>query len=280
MRVDDFRLVGSDGRRVPFKSTPNQGGKLSGGKPRFLVIHYTAGSTASGAISWFRNRAASASAHLVIDHDGTATQMVRFDEVAWHAGKSRWRNVRGLNSHSVGIEVVNWGKLRRSATGGFTSAWGHAIPDERVVLEEHRHFPGTVHGWEIFDDAQIEATILTARAIVEAYDIKPWDLVGHDDISPLRKVDPGPAFDMDWFRARVFGRAEDEWDDILFKVRSSSGLNMRIEPTVGGTLIKNLPDNTVVHLIEKTGNWWLVAEVVNGNDDVTGYVHSHWLQPA
>lgn len=201
------------------------------------------------------------------------------NEKLWHAGRSRWRGIAGLNSRSVGIEIVNWGKLRRTASGSFLSRTGKLIPSDRVVLEEHKHFPGKIEAWEIFDEAQVEACLGAAKAIVEEYNIEPWNLVGHDDISPQRKIDPGPAFDLDWFREKVFGRSEDQWNDDLYRVRSDSGLNMRIDPSVGSALIENLADGTVVHAIEKTGNWWLVAKVIEEGDDVTGFVHRHWLEP-
>ena len=54
---------------------------------------------------------------------------------------------------------------------------------------------------------------------------------------------------------------------------------MRTGPGTGNSVIKNLADGAVVHVIENVGNWWLVAEVIDGDDDVTGYVHRHWLQP-
>jgi N-acetylmuramoyl-L-alanine amidase len=206
--------------------------------------------------------------------------MIPFDTVGWHAGESRWRDVRGVNSHSVGIEIVNWGQLRRSGAGGWLSRTGQPVTSSRVVLDEHKNAPGRIEGWEIFDEPQVTAAVAAARAIVGHYGIGPNDLVGHDDVSPLRKVDPGPAFGMDEFRALVFGMAEDARDDIRFRVRSPTGLNLRTEPAVSARLIKNLPDETVVHVIEKPGTWWLVAEVIGGNDDVTGYVHSRWLQPA
>ena len=279
MQISDHRLVGDNGEPVPFIGSPNVGGKLSGGKPRFLVIHFTAGATASGAVNWFKDPANSTSAHLVIGHDGEITQMVPFDTVGHHAGESRWKGVRGCNSHSVGIEIANWGKLERSGAGGWMSWTGKPVPAERVVLAEHRHSPGVQFGWETFDEAQYFAAVKAAQAIVAAYGLAPWDVVGHDDISPLRKVDPGPAFNMDRFRSLVFGRAEDDWDDLRFKVRSDTGLNLRIEPAVGGKLIRTLPDGTTVHVIEKTGLWWLVCEVVEGTDDRTGFVHSHFLEP-
>lgn len=279
MKIKNSRLVDDGNKAVTFTASPNIGGKLSGGKPRFLVIHYTAGGTGDGAVSWFKNPQSKVSAHLVIGHDGEITQMVPFDTVGFHAGASRWKGVKGLNSHSIGIEIANWGLVQRTAAGGWVSATGKPIPAERVVLAEHRHSPGAVHGWEVFDEAQYNAAVAAAQAIVTEYGMTPWDVVGHDDISPVRKVDPGPAFPMDRFRSVVFGRQEDDWDDIIFTVSSPDGLSLRVDPAVGGKLIKKLADGTRVHVIEKPGIWWLVCEVIDGKDDVTGFVHSHFLQP-
>jgi N-acetylmuramoyl-L-alanine amidase len=281
MKIENHKLKGHDGKFVTFEKTTNMGGKLTGGKPRFLIMHYTAGGTASGAISTFKNTAGSTSAHLVIDHDGTITQMVPFDTVAWHAGKSRWKGVDGINSCSIGIEIVNWGIVKKDAAGLWKSWTGTTVPADRVVLEQHKHFPAqAAGGWEIFDEAQISTCIDIARTIVSHYGMSGWDLVGHDDISPLRKVDPGPVFDMDNFRAKVFGEQEDAFNDALFEVNSPEGLKMREAGNPGSTVIKNLPNKAKVNVIERSGKWWLVAEIKNGNDDVTGFVHSNWLIPS
>ncbi|MEM6929653.1 MAG: N-acetylmuramoyl-L-alanine amidase [Myxococcota bacterium] len=279
MKIRNHKLQGHDGRLVPFVPTPNGRVPLTGGTPRFLVLHYTAGGAASGSVQWFKRPTAGASAHLVIGRDGSITQMARFDESCWHAGKSRWKDVRGLNRHSVGIEMANWGRLAQSAAGTWLSWTGAPVSPDRVVMAEHKHMPGQSAGWEVFPPVQIEATIEAAQALVAEYGIAPLDLVGHDDISPLRKVDPGPAFGMDRFRARVFGRSDDDWSDVRFEVRAGSGLNLREEPSVRSRVLKTLADRTVVNVIENAGPWWLVAEVVNHDDDVTGYVHSHWLHP-
>jgi N-acetylmuramoyl-L-alanine amidase len=282
MDVQNNKLKGDDGKFVPFEKTANMGGKLNGGKPGFLIIHYTAGGTASGAISTFKDTTPGnrTSAHVVVDHDGSITQMVPFDTVAWHAGASRWKGVQGINDFAVGIEIVNWGKLKKDAAGNWKSWTSASVPADRVVLEEHKHFPGKVEGWEMFDEPQLEASINAARAIVSHYGMSGWDLVGHDDISPLRKVDPGPAFDMDVFRSRVFGEEADSFNNMVFRVNSPSGLNMREKAGVADSrVIKNLADKAEVHVIAQPGSWWLVAEIKGGNDDVTGFVHSNWLIP-
>lgn len=280
MYIKNNKLVGLDNRMVPFQATKNHSGKLSGGKPKHLVMHYTSGGTASGAISWFKNKNARASAHLVIDHDGSITQMIPFDTIGWHAGKSEWRGKKGVNSSSIGIEVVNWGKLNRAGNNGWASRTGKHIPNHKVILDEHRHFPGQEHGWEVFEQTQMDATVRAAQAIVSHFKMEPWDLIGHEDVSRTRKIDPGPAFDMDQFRGQVFGMKDDEWDDYRYQVRETNGLNLRVEPNISKKPIKLLPNNTLVHVIEKTGTWWLVAEIIAGESDVTGYVHSKFLQPA
>lgn len=280
MKVRDHRLRNDDGTTVPLINTPNKSGRLKGGKPRFVVIHFTAGASAQGAINWFRNPDARASAHLVIGHDGGVTQMGKFDEKLWHAGSSSWAGLTGLNSHSVGIEIANWGGLQ-GGWGAWRSWTGAAVPDERVIEAAHKNRPGLVQGWEIYDEAQIDATAAAVRALADAYGLGPEAVIGHDDISPIRKTDPGPAWDMDRFRARVFGRADEGGEEAaLFSVTAESGLNMRKGAGVEHEAIKLLAAGTRVAVVERAGLWWLVTEMIDGREDQTGWVHSRWLGPA
>lgn len=280
MKIKNNRLVLSDGRMTAWASSPNIGGQLSGGKPSALIMHYTAGGSASGTVNYFRQSSAGVSAHLVIGRDGEVTQMVKFNRKGWHAGKSRWRGKNGMNSYSIGIEMANMGKLKQTASGRWANWSGKSVPDEKVVLAEHRHFPGKEYGWEIYPEAQLMAAVGAAQAIVKEYGLDPWDVVGHEDVSMHRKIDPGPAFDLDKFRTMVFGRDEDSWNTNLYKVESTTGLNLRIAPSLTASLIEKLADGAQVHVIEKIGNWWLVAKIVNNNEDVTGYAHRNWLVPA
>ncbi len=280
MRIKNNRLVDSSGTMVKLVPSPNQSGDLiDNGKPTTLVMHYTAGGAASGTIDYFKKSSSKVSAHLVIGRDGEITQMVKFNKIGWHAGKSRWKGRKGVNNFSIGIEIANYGKLTQTQSGDWVSWSGHIVPSNRVIVDEHKHFPGKQYGWEIFDPAQMDASIEAAQAIVAEYNLEPWDLVGHEDISIHRKIDPGPAFDMDKFRTMVFGRSEDTWNDLTYRVESATGLNLRTEPAVSARLIENLPDGTEIHVIEKTGNWWLVCKIVNNEEDVTGYVHRNWLVP-
>lgn len=279
MKIRNGRLYHDDGSAVGFEKTRSQGGKLKGGKPRYVIIHYTAGATARGSVGWFRNPDAKVSAHLVIGHDGSITQMVKFEETAWHAGRSSWQGKKGLNDYSVGIEIANWGVLQ-GGWGRWKSWTGTSVPDERVIEAAHRNAPGWVRGWEIFDGAQIDATIAATQALVSAYGIKPEEVLGHDDISPVRKSDPGPAWDMERFRARVFGRSEDGADLEQFEVTAASGLNLRRGPGIEHEKIRKLDQGTKVALVERHDLWWLVAIIVDGQEDETGWVHSKWLAVA
>lgn len=198
--VRDHRLC-RDGAEVPFVPSPHGADGLM---PRWLVLHYTAGTTARAAIDWFVNPESEVSAHLVLDRDGTVTQMVTFDRVAWHAGVSAWGGLAGLNRSSIGIEIVNAGKLHRDGAGQWANWAGEVIDPDQVVLATHRHEAAEA-GWHAFTPAQIAATVGIGRVLRRRYDLA--DVVGHDDIAPGRKIDPGPAFPMAGVRARIMGRA-------------------------------------------------------------------------
>jgi N-acetylmuramoyl-L-alanine amidase len=206
MRVVNHRLKDASDQPVPFEETPNKSGVIT---PRFLVIHYTAGRSADSSVAWFKNKEASASAHLVIGRDGSVTQMVPFNRKAWHAGTSRWGDVIGLNGHSIGIELDNAGELTRKAAGGWKAWFGGHYDDEDVVIARHRNDPDSkdASGWHDFPEAQIEALMEVATALHAKYAFEA--ILGHDDVSPGRKRDPGPALPMASLRARLEGRASE-----------------------------------------------------------------------
>jgi N-acetylmuramoyl-L-alanine amidase len=276
VHIKNHRLHQDAGAAIGFEGTPNKGGTLSDGQPKYIVMHFTANGSARSALDWLSNPQAKASAHLVIGPDGAVTQMVGMNEKAWHAGRSSWKGLNGLNGHSVGIEMVNWGGLK-GTNGGWRSWTGVPVKDNRVIQAEHRNSPGQRRGWEIYDAAQIDAAANAVAAIADAYGIGPRNVIGHDDISPFRKTDPGPAWDMESFRALVFGDAEDEADIDLFEVSAAAGLNMREGAGVGAPVKELLPRGTRVVVVQREGPWWLVSKVENGQPDTTGWVHSNFL---
>ncbi len=198
--IVDHRLH-QDGAAVKFVATPNQRGVV---KPNYLIMHYTAGTTASGAINHFAKASAQASAHLVIDRDGTVTQMVPFNRVAWHAGKSVWGDLQGLNQFSIGIELVNAGKLKRTADGTWLNWANRPIADSEVAEMTHKH-ESRVAGWQVYSEIQLEVAVAIGIALRLRYGF--LGVLGHDDVAPNRKVDPGPAFPMISFESLVMGRA-------------------------------------------------------------------------
>ena len=194
--VSGGRLL-ADGSPVPYRPSPNVGGPC---RPRFLVIHFTGGGEA-GAIETLTTPGG-VSAHFVVGEAGTITQLVDLDRTAWHAGKSAWRDVTGsLNQVSIGIEVANLGDAIEGSPGAYR-AYGRPIPDDRVVVARHAN-GGPARPWHTYPEAQIAAVTALARALHAAFGFE--DIVGHDQIAPTRKVDPGPAWPMASFKAAVFG---------------------------------------------------------------------------
>ncbi len=197
--VHNHRLLKA-GTPVAFHASPNQGGAV---KRSYLILHYTAGATGAGAVSWLTNPKAKASAHLVLDRNGSVTQLVPFDRIAWHAGESKWGSIVGLNAHSIGIEIVNRGKLRRSEAGDWKDWSGRAVPPDEVVVAQHKHESAPA-GWHTFTEEEIEEVVEIGLALHEKYEF--LDVLGHEDIAPVRKVDPGPAFPLASIAAKILGR--------------------------------------------------------------------------
>lgn len=123
-----------------------------------LVFHYTGMMSAEAALSRLCDPDAKVSAHYTIDEDGTVYAMVPEDRRAWHAGLSYWAGMRDVNAHSIGIELVN---------------------------------PGHEFGYHPFPQPQIAALKELAQAILKRHAIPAWNVVGHSDVAPERKNDPG-----------------------------------------------------------------------------------------
>lgn len=269
-------LLSRDGKQVEFVKSPNIGGTM---KPQFLVIHYTASGPGSDIAKYFSNKAAKVSAHLVVRRDGTIKQCVPFNVVGWHAGKSHWTDLKGkthvgLNSNSIGIEIENWGPLHKTSSGW--ASWTNAAVAAPVIEATHKN--GKLSGgWETYTDEQVESVIAASQAICEEYDIK--EIVGHEDIAPFRKTDPGPAWKMDSFIARVMGRESNDPD--YWVVNSATGLNLRDAASASGALLQPapLPNGTKVIMHEASGSWRYVSVLnASGVPSISGWVHGGFLR--
>jgi N-acetylmuramoyl-L-alanine amidase len=266
LSIEDDQLVGAG---VSFIETPNKGGDLA---PRYLVFHYTAGKSAASSINWLTNPESKASAHLVLARDGTLTQLAPFDVKTWHAGLSHWDGLSGLNSYSIGIEMDNAGPLKK--VGDKYQAWfGTLYAEDEVVLAKHK-LDDESRWWHAYTEIQIQKALELAQLLVRHYDLK--DVVGHEDIAPDRKRDPGPAFPLENVCASVLGREEEERE--RYEVTAST-LNIRSGPSVGFPLVSDpLKRGTAVVLLEKRGRWNQVELVKNG--DIEGWVHNQFLAKA
>ncbi|WP_420127941.1 TIR domain-containing protein [Longimicrobium sp.] len=192
----DHVLVRADGQPVRLVQAGSVGDTLR--DRRLIVANFTA-MPARGVEAYFEGDVR-ASAHLLIRRDGSVTQLVPFDIVAFHAGQSRWKELTSLNRYSIGIEMENLGLLRQRE-----GAW-YFQENTRVPADSVERFAGAngrVQGWHAFTDAQIQSFFQVSCALRRAYPTIE-DVVGHEDISPGRKIDPGPAFPLAAVRARLF----------------------------------------------------------------------------
>lgn len=266
-----------DGRAVEQIPSKNSSGKFAK-PPKIAVVHFTAGGTARSSAEWFRHpQNGSSSAHVVIERDGTIIQCVSFEKVAWHAGKSSWHGLVGLNKHSIGIELANWGALR-SASGGWVTSTGKAIAEPFMGIHRNGNPDGSRRpiGWEPYPGEQFDAAKNLVEALIAAYGID--EIVGHDDIAPVRKSDPGPAFDMARFRACLLDPRKSGGDNTA-KVSSANGLNLRNGPGTHFTSIATLKNGTELQLLGVDGVWLQVSAIgTGGKPDLTGWVHSHFVK--
>lgn len=277
MKIVNHRLVSDDGQPLPYRETPNRGGVMA---PEYLVMHYTAGSSAAGSVDWLCNPAARASAHLVIGRDGSIVQLAPFNRITWHAGVSQWAGRSGLNAFSIGIELDNAGILERVGSRWLSKASKRTYADDDVLVANHRHDrPGTPpSGWHEYTEAQLAAATEVGLLLMRKYELQ--DVLGHEDIAPGRKTDPGPAFPLSSFRARLIGRNDAQAEAYM----TTDTLNVRAGPGSEHAILPGspLPKGTRVEILERQDVWWRV-DVLDGGPqvmDLVGWCHSRYLAKA
>src|SRR5215469_16723256 len=141
--------------------SPNHEARNGVTRPDILLLHYTGMKTTQAALERLCDPAARVSSHYLVFEDGRIVQLVPEARRAYHAGESSWEGTTDINSRSIGIEIGNQ---------------GHDF------------------GCPTFPDAQIERLITLCRDIVARWPIAPWRVLGHSDVAPNRKRDPGEAF--------------------------------------------------------------------------------------
>lgn len=148
--------------------SPNFGPRRDGATPSLIVLHYTAMTSAEAACNTLCNPETEVSAHYLISGTGNIQQLVAEDMRAWHAGAGQWGDISDVNSHSIGIELDNFG----------------AHP---------------------FAEPQMAALEWLLPQIMQRWGIPPKNVIAHSDLAPHRKIDPGPRFD--WRRLARQGLA-------------------------------------------------------------------------
>jgi N-acetylmuramoyl-L-alanine amidase len=129
--------------------------------PSIILLHYTGMPTGEGALARLRDPAAKVSSHYLVEEDGRVFSLVAEERRAWHAGVSFWKGERNINAASIGIEIVN---------------------------------PGHEFGYRAFPETQVAAVIALLDDIRSRWEIEDSHIVGHSDVAPDRKEDPGELF--------------------------------------------------------------------------------------
>ena len=141
-------------------------------KIKYLIFHYTGMINDRSAIKKLTNFNSNVSCHYYITKSGKVIQMVPDLYIAWHAGESSWKNHISLNKYSIGIEISN---------------------------------PGHENGYRKFNDNQIQALIKISKKMIKKYKINRKNILGHSDIAPLRKKDPGEKFPWKFLHKNKIG---------------------------------------------------------------------------
>ena len=128
---------------------------------KFVIIHYTGMQSEIESLKRLKSHTSKVSCHYLINRKGRIIQLVQDKDIAWHAGKSKWKKFVNLNNYSIGIELVNKG---------------------------HKF------GYEKFPNSQIRSLIKICKSLKKKYRIPRANFLGHSDIAPLRKIDPGEKF--------------------------------------------------------------------------------------
>ena len=285
-----------EGEKVTYQSSPNHSGLFKRDLPDTVIIHFTAGSSLASSVDVMTNSNNKVSAHIVIGRTGDVVQLVPFNKVAWHAGKSEWQGRSKLNQYAIGIELDNAGQLQPNGNGSYLSWYGGHFSGHDVYKGVHRNQYEPTY-WHCYTEAQIMQTFTLCQALCQHYFIKA--ILGHEEVSPGRKVDPGPAFPLDKLRNRLLpnnsevslqsavfpdttdiNRSEnpevviEEKTAISQAITTATKLNVRSGPGAQFSMVSEpLSAGALVNVVKQQGNW---VQVVYEN---TGWVAAKYITP-
>jgi N-acetylmuramoyl-L-alanine amidase len=172
------------------RPSPNHAPRPSSARIDLLVLHYTGMTSAAAALERLCDPTAQVSAHYLVEEDGTVWQLVDEARRAWHAGRAFWAGATDINDRSIGIELVN---------------------------------PGHEHGYRAFPGTQLAALETLCREILTRHPIPPERVLGHSDVAPERKTDPGELFPWERLARAGIGL----WPDFAATVDPGSAGNVQ-----------------------------------------------------
>lgn len=261
---DKFKVDITKAEEYTVKKMDRDSGTLS--NPDIIVIHYTGTLNINSDINTLFYSDKQVSVHLVIDLDGTIYQLMPLSRIAWHAGESRLLNRTNINKYSIGIEIVNPGFLTKKENGDLYTWYEKKVDSENAVLLKHKNETSERY-WHTYTQSQIESVKLLCAALKNAFEIKY--IVGHDDIAPNRKSDPGPAFPLKFIQNIVL----DNRDDNMARVEvlrdygqvSVDNLNIREAGNPNAKKVAlPLKKGQKVQIIEEKDGWYKVETKITG----------------
>ncbi|WP_304616959.1 N-acetylmuramoyl-L-alanine amidase [Paracoccus sp. (in: a-proteobacteria)] len=257
MRVKNHRVEG-----IPYRAARSIGGQIT---PEIVILHDTAGRLTPGnSAAYLRDNPAGVSVHFVIERDGAIEQQVPTNRRAGHAGQSMFHGRRDCNAFSVGIEIINPGRMTwanrdaRIARAWFGQTFGDTLGGgvDLAEITTPQHGTGV---WMAYTEAQLDALDRLLAALFAGVPTLK-DITTHWYVSPGRKVDTNPLFPLEHLRARILGRddpaeraAEAQSEPVptatMLRIKAQSGLNMRRWPSFNPNVIRAIPQGTVVPVI-------------------------------
>lgn len=282
MKLTNHRIEGE-----PFLPARLTGGLIT---PEVVVMHDTAGRLEQGNSARYLAETAKASVHFVVERDGTVTQLVPTNRRAGHAGQSTFQGRADVNGFSVGIEIVNPGKMTQVAWGVALAWYGQEFGFGDYKLAE---ITTPEHGkgiWMPYPEAQIAAV----RELTEAlFDGIPSlrDITTHWFISPGRKIDTNPLFPLESLRARILGRDDPAVEvaeagseaipgEKYLRVNApSSGLNIRRWPSFNPNVIATVPNGAELPVL-RTGIFGGIGWHLVRFDGREGWIVDRYTQSA
>jgi N-acetylmuramoyl-L-alanine amidase len=201
VKIESHRLVDTspdDGIRVEWIADETAGPLV----PEIAVIHYAVAETARSTASVLNAREY-CSCHVAIDDTGHVIQQVPFNRVAWHAGPSKYKGRESVSKFSLGIEIANPGPLILQPDGSLKTVYGRTWTGPAIEARHpHPNAPKNWTHWAEYPETTFDLCAHICELWRQEYGIKA--IVGHSEIAPGRKFDPGPAFAIDALRSAVF----------------------------------------------------------------------------